>query len=112
MSGPQWTIDPHAWLAEDPDPETRMTVAEQKNRELADVKAATGAKTYGEGPHRAARPLHVGEAPRLDASNDTEFRPDQALADGAVVSGNSMPCSDSECPAKKYPPGARNRASF
>src|ERR1700693_1430564 len=53
----------------------------------ARVKAATGAKTYGEGPHRAARPLHVGEAPRLDASNDTDFRPDQALADGDVVSG-------------------------
>src|SRR5262249_55637998 len=53
----------------------------------ARVKAATGAKTYGEGPHRAARPLHVGEAPRLDASNDTDFHPDQPLADGAVVSG-------------------------
>jgi glyoxylase-like metal-dependent hydrolase (beta-lactamase superfamily II) len=40
-----------------------------------------------EGPHRAARSLHVGEAPRLDASNDLEFRPDHALADGEVVSG-------------------------
>ena len=56
----------------------------------ARVKAATGAKTYGEGPHRAARPLHVGEAPRLDASNDTDFSPDQPLADGAVVSGNGF----------------------
>src|SRR5215831_13867419 len=46
----------------------------------ARVKAATGAATYGEGPHRAARPLHIGEAPRLDASNDTDFRPDHALA--------------------------------
>jgi glyoxylase-like metal-dependent hydrolase (beta-lactamase superfamily II) len=53
----------------------------------ARVKAATGAKTYGEGPHRAARPLNIGEAPRLDASNDTDFRPDHALADGDVVSG-------------------------
>ena len=53
----------------------------------ARVKAATGARTYGEGPHRAARSLHVGEAPRLDASNDTDFHPDQPLADGAVVSG-------------------------
>ena len=41
-----------------------------------------------EGPHRAARALHVGEAPRLDASNDTDFRPDRALADGEVVSGD------------------------
>jgi glyoxylase-like metal-dependent hydrolase (beta-lactamase superfamily II) len=53
----------------------------------ARVKAATGAKTYGEGPHRAARPLHVGEAPRLDASNDTDFRPDQPLAEGDAVNG-------------------------
>ena len=39
------------------------------------IKAATGALVLAEGPHRAARPLHIGEAPRLDASNDTEFRP-------------------------------------
>jgi glyoxylase-like metal-dependent hydrolase (beta-lactamase superfamily II) len=54
---------------------------------VARVKAATGATTFGEGPHRAARPLHIGEAPRLDASNDTDFNPDQKLADGEVVSG-------------------------
>src|SRR5258708_21799678 len=29
----------------------------------ARIKAATGAKTHGDAPHRAARPLHVGEAP-------------------------------------------------
>jgi len=52
------------------------------------VKAATGAKVYAEGPHRLARPLHVGEAGRLDASADMDFRPDVALADGAVVSGD------------------------
>ena len=56
----------------------------------ARVKAATGAKTHGEGPHRPARPLHVGEAPRLDASNDTDFRPDQPLAEGDVVSGKDF----------------------
>jgi glyoxylase-like metal-dependent hydrolase (beta-lactamase superfamily II) len=56
----------------------------------ARIKAATGAATYGEGPHRAARPLHVGEAPRLDASNDTDFRPDHALADGDVVRGRGF----------------------
>src|ERR1700724_2045038 len=42
------------------------------------IKAATGALVLAEGPHRAARPLHVGEAPRLGASNDTAFRPDRA----------------------------------
>jgi len=52
------------------------------------IKAATGAQVLAEGPHRAARPLHIGEAPRLDASNDTDFRPDRALADGEVVSGD------------------------
>jgi glyoxylase-like metal-dependent hydrolase (beta-lactamase superfamily II) len=51
------------------------------------IKAATGAIVLAEGPHRAARPLHVGEAPRLDASNDTDFRPDRALRDGEVVAG-------------------------
>jgi glyoxylase-like metal-dependent hydrolase (beta-lactamase superfamily II) len=50
------------------------------------VKAATGATVYAEGPHRLARPLHVGEGPRLDASADMEFRPDIALADHAIVS--------------------------
>jgi glyoxylase-like metal-dependent hydrolase (beta-lactamase superfamily II) len=54
------------------------------------IKAATGALVLAEGPHRAARPLNVGEAPRLDASNDTEFRPDRALADGEVVSGRGF----------------------
>jgi glyoxylase-like metal-dependent hydrolase (beta-lactamase superfamily II) len=52
------------------------------------IKAATGALVLAEGPHRAARPLHVGEAPRLDASNDTEFRPDRVLADGEIVRGS------------------------
>lgn len=53
----------------------------------AAIKAATGATVMAEGPHRLARPLHVGEARPLDASADMDFRPDVALADGAVVSG-------------------------
>ena len=51
------------------------------------VKAATGATVYAEGPHRAARPLHIGEHNPLDASADRDFRPDVALKDGEVVSG-------------------------
>jgi glyoxylase-like metal-dependent hydrolase (beta-lactamase superfamily II) len=51
------------------------------------IKAATGAKVYAEGPHRPARALHIGEAARLDASADMDFRPDIALADGDVVAG-------------------------
>ncbi len=54
----------------------------------AAVKAATGAVTLGEGPHRSARPLHIGETKRLDASGDMEFRPDRVLADGEVVEGD------------------------
>src|SRR5262245_55789057 len=54
----------------------------------ARIKVETGALTFGEGPHRAARPLNVGEAPRLEASGDREFRPDSALADGDVVVGD------------------------
>src|SRR6201988_132359 len=37
------------------------------------IKAATGALVLAEGPHRAARSLHVGQAPRLDASDDIDF---------------------------------------
>ena len=52
------------------------------------IKAATGAKVFAQGPHRLARPLHIGETRRLDASADMDFRPDVALADGEVVSGD------------------------
>jgi glyoxylase-like metal-dependent hydrolase (beta-lactamase superfamily II) len=54
------------------------------------IKAATGAQVLAEGPHRPARALNVGEAPRLDASNDTDFKPDRALADGEVVTGKGF----------------------
>jgi len=53
----------------------------------ARIKAATGAVTVAEGPHRAARPLNIGEAKRLDASADMEFRPDVTLRDGQAVDG-------------------------
>ncbi len=52
------------------------------------VKALTGAMVFAEGPHRLARPLHIGETRRLDASADMDFRPDVALADGEVVNGD------------------------
>jgi hydroxyacylglutathione hydrolase len=48
---------------------------------------ATGARVYGEGPHRPARPLDLGEINPLDASGDHEFRPDVTLGDGDVVAG-------------------------
>jgi glyoxylase-like metal-dependent hydrolase (beta-lactamase superfamily II) len=52
------------------------------------IKSATGALVLAEGPHRPARPLHVGDGPRTEASNDTDFMPDRALADGEVVRGD------------------------
>lgn len=52
------------------------------------IKAATGATVYAEGPHRAARPLHIGEHNPLDSSGDRDFRPDVQLRDGEVVEGD------------------------
>jgi glyoxylase-like metal-dependent hydrolase (beta-lactamase superfamily II) len=51
------------------------------------IKEATGATVYAEGPHRAARPLHIGETAPLDASADTAFRPDVALTELQTVTG-------------------------
>ncbi len=53
----------------------------------ARLRQATGARTYAEGPHRAARALHEGETNALDAASDTDFRPDVAVADGALIEG-------------------------
>ncbi|TDT94432.1 glyoxylase-like metal-dependent hydrolase (beta-lactamase superfamily II) [Azorhizobium sp. AG788] len=53
----------------------------------AALKAATGAVTVGEGPHRPARPLHIGEINALDASGDMDFLPDIALAEGEALTG-------------------------
>jgi glyoxylase-like metal-dependent hydrolase (beta-lactamase superfamily II) len=54
----------------------------------AAIKEATGAKTYAEGPHRAARPLHIGDAKRAEAGGDRDFVPDVRLKDGDVVTGS------------------------
>jgi glyoxylase-like metal-dependent hydrolase (beta-lactamase superfamily II) len=54
----------------------------------APVKAATGAPSYAEGPHRPARALYVGETKRLDAGGDTDFVPDHRIAHGDVIAGD------------------------
>ena len=51
------------------------------------IRRATGATVYAEGPHRPARPLHIGEHNPLDSSGDHDFRPDVALRDGEVIAG-------------------------
>jgi glyoxylase-like metal-dependent hydrolase (beta-lactamase superfamily II) len=52
------------------------------------IKSVTGATVYAEGPHRAARPLHIGELNPLDSSGDRDFMPDVRLKDGEVVKGD------------------------
>src|SRR5664279_2186615 len=49
------------------------------------IKKATGAIVYAEGPHRAARPLHIGEHNPLEGSGHRDFKPDVMLKDGEVV---------------------------
>lgn len=52
------------------------------------LKAATGAITVAEGPHRAARPLHEGERNPFAESADSGFMPDLALGDNETVTGD------------------------
>jgi glyoxylase-like metal-dependent hydrolase (beta-lactamase superfamily II) len=54
----------------------------------AALKTATGAPTFGEGPHRPSRELFIGETARLDAGGDMDFVPDRRIADGDVISGD------------------------
>jgi glyoxylase-like metal-dependent hydrolase (beta-lactamase superfamily II) len=54
----------------------------------APIRAATGAPTYAEGPHRPSRPLFIGETKRLDAGGDPDFVPDHRVADGDVIAGD------------------------
>jgi len=54
-------------------------------RRLQDI---TGAKTFAEGAHRAARPLASGETNALDASGDADFVPDVILSHGDIVEGD------------------------
>lgn len=49
------------------------------------LKAATGAPILAEGPHRAARPLNIGEVNPLDAAADSDFEPDVVLEDGMRI---------------------------
>jgi glyoxylase-like metal-dependent hydrolase (beta-lactamase superfamily II) len=57
------------------------------SRAVPVLQAATGAPTCGEGPHRAARPLHEGDEVGMEAGADRTFVPDQRLRDGDVIEG-------------------------
>src|SRR5215472_10888145 len=54
------------------------------------LKAATGAPTFGEGPHRPSRDLFIGETARLDAGGDLDFVPDRRVRDGDVIEGDGF----------------------
>lgn len=71
------------------------------------LKAATGALVLAEGSHRPARELAIGEVNALDESNDTDFVPDIALPDNAVVDGDGWSIR-----AVHTPGHAANHAAF
>lgn len=73
----------------------------------ARLKAATGALTVAEGPHRDARPLRLGEVAALDAANDEDFRPDIRLGDGETLAGDGWSMT-----AIHTPGHAANHAAF
>ncbi len=54
----------------------------------AQLKEETGALLVGEGPHRAARPLHDGETNPFAESSDMQFAPDIVLGDGESLHGD------------------------
>lgn len=71
------------------------------------LKEATGAVTVAEGPHRAARPLHVGETNPFAESSDIDFVPDIAVADGETIEGDGWALS-----ALHTPGHTANHAAF
>lgn len=64
----------------------------------ATLKAHYGAPTYGEGAHRAARNLFVGEINPLDASADKEFVPDVEVSGGDKIAGDGWVLEAVETP--------------
>lgn len=73
----------------------------------ADLQRIAGGITVAQGPHRPARPLRIGEINPLDASADTDFVPDRALADGERVEGDGWALR-----AVHTPGHAANHAAF
>jgi len=53
----------------------------------AALKAATGAPTYGFGPHGSGRPDAEGQGEDVEEGGDRDFDPDHRLADGDVLRG-------------------------
>ena len=55
---------------------------------VAKLKTHCGAQTWGEGPHRNSRDLHMGEVNFLDASGDKDFVPDNAINNNQFIEGD------------------------
>jgi len=53
----------------------------------AALQAATGAPTYGFGPHGSGRPDAEGQGEDVEEGGDMAFRPDQRIGDGDVIAG-------------------------
>jgi glyoxylase-like metal-dependent hydrolase (beta-lactamase superfamily II) len=54
----------------------------------ARIKAATGARVYAEGPHRASRPRYESEKAATESGGDRAFVPDVRLRDGEMIVGD------------------------
>lgn len=52
------------------------------------LRELTGAPILGEGPHRAARPLHAGETNPFAESSDMDFEPDRRLRHDETIEGD------------------------
>lgn len=99
-------IDPGPEAAAGEDHHYQAIMAALKGRELTHILIShthmdhsplarrlareTGAPVLAEGPHRAARDLHLGEINALDASGDREFEPDLALRHGDLVDNGEI----------------------
>ena len=51
------------------------------------VKTATGAATYGFGPHGSGRPDAEGQGEDVEEGGDMKFDPDHRIGDGDVIAG-------------------------
>ncbi len=71
------------------------------------LQEETGAMIVAEGPHRAARPLHLGEVNLFAESSDAAFRPDIAIGDGESIAGDGWRMS-----AVLTPGHTANHAAF
>ena len=71
------------------------------------LKEITGAPVYAEGPHRAARPLNIGEVNPLDASCDIAFKPDHTLK-----TGDNVTFADTTLTALETPGHCANHLAF